>query len=153
VLTGRVRPIGWLGRAQVADFTAVADALDRVRMSHLAKRPVGELSGGQRQRVLVARALALKPRLLLLDEPFTGLDMPTQELLLELFEELRAEGQALLMTTHDLAGALHTCTRLVLLNRTVIADGTAEELSDPDIWMRTFDIGANSPLLQVLGVR
>lgn len=49
--------------------------------------------------------------------------------------------------------ALHTCTRLVLLNRTVIADGTAEELSDPDIWMRTFDIGANSPLLQVLGVR
>ncbi|MCY7326836.1 MAG: hypothetical protein LH605_12025 [Microbacteriaceae bacterium] len=48
---------------------------------------------------------------------------------------------------------MHTCTRLVLLNRTVIADGTAEELSDPDIWMRTFDIGANSPLLQVLGVR
>jgi len=81
----------------------------------------------------VAHARALKPRLLLLDEPFTGRDMPTQELPLELFEELRAEGQALLMTTHDLAGAVHTCRRLVLLNRTVIADGTAEELSDPDI--------------------
>lgn len=151
-LTGRVNRIGWLRRPRVADYTAVADALDRVKMSHLRTRPVGELSGGQRQRVLVARALALQPKLLLLDEPFTGLDMPTQELLLELFQELSAEGKALVMTTHDLVGAVHSCSRLVLINRTIIANGTPDELSDAQVWMRAFGITATNPLLRTLGV-
>jgi manganese/iron transport system ATP-binding protein len=151
-LTGRVNRIGWLRRPGVADYTAVADALERVQMSHLRTRPVGELSGGQRQRVLVARALALEPKLLLLDEPFTGLDMPTQELLLELFQELSLEGKALMMTTHDLVGAVHTCSRLVLINRTIIANGTPAELSQADVWMRAFHITAANPLLKTLGV-
>jgi len=152
VMTGRVRRIGWLRRAGVADYAAVAEALDRVHMSQLAKRPVGELSGGQRQRVLVARALALDPSVLLLDEPFTGLDMPTQELLTDLFRQLASEGHGLLMTTHDLVAAVHTCDRIALINRTITAAGPPAELNDPELWMSTFGIRATSPLLKSLGL-
>lgn len=121
-------------------------------MSDLRKRPVGELSGGQRQRVLVARALALQPRVLFLDEPFTGLDMPTQELLLELFTSLADEGKALLMTTHDLASAMNASSRVILLNRTIIATGEPSQLRDPELWMRTFGISNTSPLIGTLGL-
>ncbi|TDE88783.1 anchored repeat-type ABC transporter ATP-binding subunit [Occultella glacieicola] len=152
VLTGRVGSIGWLRRPGVDDYRAVREALDKVRMTDLRHRTVGELSGGQRQRVLVARALALRPRLLLLDEPFTGLDIPTQELLTDLFLDLSSEGRALLMTTHDLTGARHACSRLCLINRTVIADGPPQELTDPDVWIRTFGFRTGSPLLTQLGV-
>lgn len=153
VLSGRVRRVGWLRRPGVADYRAAREAIDRVRMTHLRKRPVGELSGGQRQRVLVARALALEPRVLLLDEPFTGLDVPTQELLTDLFAELaREDGKAVLMTTHDLVAAMHTCTRICLLNRTVVATGTPAEVRDPDVWMRAFGITPGSPLLTALGL-
>lgn len=152
VMTGRIRRIGWLRRVGARDFDAVAEALERVHMDHLRERPVGELSGGQRQRVLVARALALRPTLLLLDEPFTGLDMPTQELLIELFRELADEDKAVLMTTHDLLGARHECSRLCLLNRTVIADDKPDALCDPDVWMRTFNIRPTNPLLATLGM-
>ncbi len=152
VMTGRVRTIGWFHRPGVEDFDAVMEALERVHMDHLRERPVGELSGGQRQRVLVARALALRPALLLLDEPFTGLDMPTQELLVELFRELSREDKAVLMTTHDLVGAIADCSRLCLINRTIIADGPATELRDPEVWMRTFAIKRTNPLLHTMGV-
>jgi len=119
-------------------------------MDDLRTRPVGELSGGQRQRVLVARALALQPSTLLLDEPFTGLDMPTQELLSDLFVSLAREDRAVLMTTHDLASALYSCDRLALLNRTVVAVGSTDDLNDPHIWMDTFGVGETSPLLRIL---
>ena len=152
VMTGLVRDIGWFRRPRQQHFDAVADAITRVGMAHLAARPVGELSGGQRQRVLVARALALRPTLLLLDEPFTGLDMPTQELLLDLFRDLAQEGRAVVMSTHDLAGAMHQCSRLCLVNRTVIADARPDELRNPEIWMRAFDVQATNPILSVLGV-
>jgi manganese/iron transport system ATP-binding protein len=152
VMTGRTGRLGLFRRPGTADWLAVADALDRVRMSHLRTRPVGELSGGQRQRVLVARALALEPSILLLDEPFTGLDMPTQELLSELFVSLAREDRAVLMTTHDLAAALYTCDRLALLNRTVVALGTPDELAHPEPWMRTFGVSETSPLLKILKV-
>ncbi len=150
VLTGRTARIGWMRRARTADFRAADEALDRVGMAALRRRPVGELSGGQRQRVLVARALALSPTALLLDEPFAGLDMPSQELLTDLFTRLGAEGHAVLMITHDIAAALHDCPRLCLVNGEVVADGTPAELSDPGIWMRTFRLRADNPLLHVV---
>ncbi len=151
VMTGLTGRLGMFRRPGHAEWEAVADALERVRMTELADRPVGQLSGGQRQRVLVARALAAQPSVLLLDEPFTGLDMPTQELLGELFADLAREGRAVLMTTHDLLSALDGCDRIALLNRTVIATGTPAQLAaDPSLWMTTFGVGADSALLRIL---
>ncbi|MEU4095846.1 anchored repeat-type ABC transporter ATP-binding subunit [Streptomyces sp. NPDC026673] len=152
VLTGRTHKIGWLRRPGQADREAVHEALERVAMTDLRRRPIGELSGGQRQRVLVARALALRPTLLLLDEPFTGLDVPTQELLTSLFRQLRQEDKALLMTTHDLPGAADMAGRLCLLNKTVIADGSPETLRDPAVWLRAFGVAKSDQLLTSLGV-
>jgi len=151
VMTGLTGRLGLARRPGAAQWEAVADALDRVRMTGLADRPVGQLSGGQRQRVLVARALALRPSVLLLDEPFTGLDMPTQELLSALFTDLAHEGRAVLMTTHDLLNALDGSDRIALLNRTVVATGTPTRLAaDPDLWVRTFGVGEDSALLRML---
>ncbi|WP_036920712.1 anchored repeat-type ABC transporter ATP-binding subunit [Propionicicella superfundia] len=151
VMTGLTGRLGLARRPGAAQWEAVADALDRVRMTELADRPVGQLSGGQRQRVLVARALALQPAVLLLDEPFTGLDMPTQELLSGLFADLAHEGRALLMTTHDILSALDGSDRIALLNRTIVASGTPAELAgDPSLWARTFGIGPGSALLRMV---
>ncbi|NLU79254.1 anchored repeat-type ABC transporter ATP-binding subunit [Micromonospora sp. HNM0581] len=150
VMSGRTGRIGLLRRPGVADWRAVGDALDRVQLTDLRRRPAGELSGGQRQRVLVARALALAPSILLLDEPFTGLDMPTQELLGDLFVSLAQEGRAVLMTTHDLIAAVDSCTRLVLLNGRIVADGRPADLQDADLWTRTFGVSATSPLLKLV---
>ncbi|MDG4811040.1 anchored repeat-type ABC transporter ATP-binding subunit [Micromonospora sp. WMMD1120] len=150
VMSGRTGRIGLLRRPGVADWRAVGDALDRVRLTGLRQRPVGELSGGQRQRVLVARALALAPRILLLDEPFTGLDMPTQELLGDLFTSLAREDRAVLMTTHDLVAAVDSCTRLVLLNGRIIADGQPADLQDAELWTKTFGVSATSALLKLV---
>ncbi|MFI6757517.1 anchored repeat-type ABC transporter ATP-binding subunit [Micromonospora sp. NPDC050417] len=151
VMTGRTGRIGLLRRPRVSDWHAVGEALDRVRLTDLRRRPVGELSGGQRQRVLVARALAVAPRILLLDEPFTGLDMPTQELLGELFAALAKES-AVLMATHDLAAAVYGCDRLALLNQTMIATGAPEQLRDRQVWMETFQVSERSHVLRALGL-
>jgi len=152
VLSGRTGRLGLLRRAGVADWRATGDAIDRVGLGDLRARPVGELSGGQRQRVLVARALALEPAVLLLDEPLTGLDLPTQELLTDLFVDLAGEGRAVLLTTHDILGALTSCTHLALLNRTIVATGTPADLRDERLWMRAYGVGETSPLLKLLQV-
>ncbi|GGK42177.1 manganese ABC transporter ATP-binding protein [Pilimelia terevasa] len=121
-----------------ADRAAVEHALERVSLAELARRPVGALSGGQRQRVLLARALAVGPRLLLLDEPFTGVDVPTQDLLTHVLSGLRADGVAILMTTHDFASAARLADRIILLNQEVVADGPPDEVRDGTLWLRAF---------------
>lgn len=153
VLTGLAARHGLLRRPGVDAWRAVDRALRLVRMDDLRERPVGELSGGQRQRVLVARALVLDPGVLLLDEPFTGLDIPTQDTLLELFTDLARQQRAVLMTTHDIVSALYSCDRVALLNRRIVATGTADELREPGLWTRTFGVGEGSPLLRVLEAR
>ncbi|MFD8207719.1 anchored repeat-type ABC transporter ATP-binding subunit [Streptomyces sp. NPDC059695] len=140
VLSGRTRTVGPLRRPGRHDRAAADEALERAGLTALRRRPIGELSGGQRQRVLVARALAVEPRLLLLDEPFTGVDVPTQDLLNELFGRLAAEGRGLLMTTHDLAAAARTCTRVLLLNRSIVAGGGPELLADAGQMLRAFGL-------------
>ncbi|MDO8186853.1 MULTISPECIES: anchored repeat-type ABC transporter ATP-binding subunit [unclassified Conexibacter] len=151
VMSGRSGALGLLRRPRVEDWRLVDEALERVRMSALRERPVGQLSGGQRQRVLVARALALGSPLLLLDEPFSGLDLPTQELLTDLFVALAREDRAVLMSTHDLAAAIDGCDRLALIDGTIVASGAPRELAgERELWRRVFGIGERSPLLRLL---
>lgn len=150
VLTGLTAHIGWLRRPGAHHRRLAGEALARVGLQALANRPIAQLSGGQRQRVLVARALVTDPALLLLDEPFTGLDMPSQEALTGVFTALAAEGCALLMTTHDLIAAVHECSRLCLIDGTVLADGVPETLGDPALWQQAFGLSDHNPLLQAL---
>lgn len=140
VMTGKVRQVGLFRQPKEDDWRAVHRAIDRVDLGDLRDRPVGELSGGQRQRVLVARALALSPAVLLLDEPFTGLDVATQRLLTRLLRELADEGHAVLMTTHHLVDAAKSCDRLLLIDRRVLADGTPDDVMGADGWRTSFGL-------------
>lgn len=152
VTSGLTGQIGWFGRLQKTHYQSVYRALEQVKLVDLHTRPVAELSGGQRQRVLIARALATNPAVLLLDEPFTGLDQPSMDLLSDLFLELTAQGVAILMSTHDLGGAIDICHQLALLKGTITASGTPQELRDPQIWMRTYGVRPNSSLLRTVGI-
>ena len=153
VLSGRTGLIGWLKRPRAKDHAAATEALRLVNMEEFSTRPIEELSGGQRQRVLIARALATQPRVLLLDEPFTGLDAPNTESLLELFEELSQRGTSIIMSTHNLSEAAHSCHRLILFNGTVVADDSASLLLNQiEPWTHTFGVRAGSPLLSAIGV-
>lgn len=150
VMTGLVGRIGLLRRPGREEWDAVGAALARVRMAEQRDRQIGQLSGGQRQRVLVARALALRSPVLLLDEPFTGLDVPTQDLLGELLGSLAREGRAVLMSTHDVASALYTSDRVLLLNTTIVDAGAPADLRRAEPWMTTFGVAADSPFLRTL---
>ena len=135
------------------DREAARQAIALTNLEEFAARPIAQLSGGQRQRVLIARALATQPQVLLLDEPFTGLDAPNTEELLFLFDELTAQGTSVVMSTHNLSEAAHSCSRLVLFNRGIIADGPAAELRlNPQPWSDTFGVSTTSPLLSAIGV-
>ncbi|AKK05408.1 anchored repeat-type ABC transporter, ATP-binding subunit [Corynebacterium mustelae] len=150
VANGRTGVLGWVRRPGRSDYDAVDEAIARVGLESLAYRPIGQLSGGQRQRVLVARALSTKPQVLLFDEPFTGLDMPTAEQLTRLFSDLADAGTAIIMSTHDIGEALHSCHRLVLFKNGIRADGSPSELTDKTLWCDTFEVGENSPLITLV---
>ncbi len=101
-------------------------------MRAFAPHQIGALSGGQQQRVFLARALIQEGDYYLLDEPFTGVDVPTQDLLIELFNKLREEGKTIIYATHDLAQAQRASTRIVLLRRRVVADGPPSTVMTAD---------------------
>ena len=151
VATAFAGPRPWC-RPTRDQWAAAYRALEAVGMLGMRRRTLAELSGGQKQRLLIARALATGPSLLLLDEPLTGLDHPHQDSLLSLFEELAGAGVAILMSTHDLTQAADVCTDLVLLNRTVHAQGPFRELTDPELWMTVFDVAPDSALLKSIGL-
>lgn len=134
VMMGRYNRQGWFGRPSAADRVAVARCLEQLGIANLAGRSIGELSGGQQQRVFLARALAQEPHILLLDEPFTGVDATTQEATLALLDALRDQGVTTLVSTHDLSLAAQRFDRVLLLNREMIAFGPpAEALSVENI--------------------
>ncbi|WP_417269508.1 manganese/iron ABC transporter ATP-binding protein [Celeribacter sp.] len=126
VMMGRYGHMGFLRRAQKADRDAVNTALARVGMSDFRKRQIGELSGGQRKRVFLARSLAQDGQVILLDEPFTGVDVKTEEQIISLLRELRDEGRVMLVSTHNLGSVPEFCDRTVLVKGTVLAYGPTE---------------------------
>jgi len=123
VLMGRYRTIGWFHRPKREDRDAARDALRQVGLADRADDSFGSLSGGQRQRVLIARAIAQDAKLLLLDEPFNGVDSTTQDVLLEVLSSLRSAGAAVVMATHDLSVAHLACGHACVLNRHLVAFG------------------------------
>jgi manganese/iron transport system ATP-binding protein len=131
VMMGRYGHMGFLRRPRAADRQAVSDALARVNMSAFRKRQIGELSGGQRKRVFLARALAQDARVILLDEPFTGVDVNTEEQIIALLGDLRAEGRVMLVATHNLGSVPEFCDRVVLVKGTVLAHGPTEDVFTP----------------------
>lgn len=128
VMMGRYGRMNWLRTTRGEDRDAVNAALERVGMSDYRKRQIGELSGGQKKRVFLARALAQDGRVILLDEPFTGVDVKTEDAIIELLRALRAEGRVMLVSTHNLGSVPEFCDRAVLLNQTVLAAGLTEEV-------------------------
>ena len=138
VLMGRYRRIGWLRRPSAADKAVAAEALERVGLAERARARFGTLSGGQRQRVLMARAIAQQARLLLLDEPFTGVDTTSTDLLLDLLDGLRADGVAIVMATHDLSVAHLACGEACLINRRQVAFGPIAEALTPERLRETY---------------
>jgi ABC-type Mn2+/Zn2+ transport system ATPase subunit len=128
VMMGRYGRLGWLRRPRHADRVAVAAALDELEIADLAKRPIGELSGGQQQRVFLARALAQEPHVLLLDEPFTGVDVAARETLLALLTRLRGQGITILVSTHDMQTAAERFELVTLLAGRLVAYGAPAEV-------------------------
>jgi manganese/iron transport system ATP-binding protein len=132
VLMGRYRKAGWLRRPGRADRRIAAEALELVGLADRARHRFGVLSGGQRQRVLLARAIAQQPRLLLLDEPFNGVDLVSQDALLNAISTLKQGGAAVVISTHDLTLAHLACDTACLLNRHMYGFGPVGDVLTPE---------------------
>ena len=138
VMMGRYGHMGFLRRASARDRETVDQALARVNMQDYRRRQIGELSGGQKKRVFLARALAQEGQVILLDEPFTGVDVKTEEQIVALLRELRAEGRVMLVSTHNLGTVPEFCDRVVLVKGTVLAHGPTRTTFTPDNLQRAF---------------
>ncbi len=132
VMMGRYGQMGLLRRPRAADRAAVTQALARVGMQDYRHRQIGELSGGQRKRVFLARALAQNGQVILLDEPFTGVDVQTEEAIITLLRQLRDEGRVMLVSTHNLGSVPEFCDQVILVKGTVLAYGPTAQVFTHD---------------------
>jgi manganese/iron transport system ATP-binding protein len=128
VMMGRYGHMNFLRVPSRLDRARVDEALERVGMAAYRQRQIGELSGGQKKRVFLARALAQEGRIILLDEPFTGIDVRTETAIIDLLRELRASGHVMLVSTHNLGSVPDFCDWVVLIDRTVLAAGPTAEV-------------------------
>ncbi|MGQ0285987.1 ATP-binding cassette domain-containing protein [Pasteurellaceae bacterium 22721_9_1] len=123
VMQGRYGYMNFLRIPTALDKEKVQLAMQRVDIEHLAERQIGELSGGQKKRVFLARALAQQSKIILLDEPFTGVDVKTENAIIELLTQLREQGHLILVSTHNLGSVPDFCDHVVMINRKIIASG------------------------------
>jgi ABC-type Mn2+/Zn2+ transport system ATPase subunit len=140
VMMGRARHIGWfrLPLPNGVHAAAVRQALNRVGLLDQASRPIGELSGGQKRRVFIGRALAQGANILLLDEPFAGVDTRAQEALMNVLDSLQHDGVTVLLATHDLTLASSQFDRILLLHKNLVAFGTTAEVFKPELLARAY---------------
>lgn len=138
VLMGRYGHMNFLRMPRKRDHQLVMESLQRVEMADFAHRQIGELSGGQKKRVFLARALAQQGRIILLDEPFTGVDVKTEAAIIQLMRQLRDQGHIILVSTHNLGSVPDFCDQVVLINRTVLAFGRTEDTFTQENLARAF---------------
>lgn len=138
VMMGRYGQMNFLRIPKEKDKHVVQESLERVKMWEFRDRQIGELSGGQKKRVFLARALAQKGRIMLLDEPFTGVDVKTENAIIELLKELRTAGHIILVSTHNLGSVPEFCEQVVLINRTILAHGPTAEIFTEENLIRAF---------------
>lgn len=138
VMMGRYGHMGFLRRPSPKDHAAVDEALGRVNMQDHRTRQIGELSGGQRKRVFLARALAQDGQVILLDEPFTGVDVKTEVQIIALLRELKEEGRVMLVSTHNLGSVPEFCDRTILVKGTILGSGPTETVFTHENLERAF---------------
>ena len=126
VMMGRYGHMGFLRIPSKKDFESVENALAKVGMVKYAKQQIGELSGGQRKRVFLARSIAQNSHIILLDEPFTGVDVQTEEAIVDLLKKMKVEGKVILVSTHNLGSVPEFCDHVVIVNETVLNYGPIE---------------------------
>lgn len=148
VVMGRFGKLKWLQKPGKADFEIAMHSLDQMGIADLAKNSIVDLSGGQQQRVFLARALAQNPHILLLDEPFTGVDASTQETTMNLLEDLHEKGVTSMVSTHDLNMAATRFSKVLLINRKIISYGEPDEVFTPE----NLQIGFGGQVLSMHGV-
>ena len=139
VMMGRMGTQNILNIPSDTDHEQVTSALEQVRMTYFADRQIGELSGGQKKRVFIARALAQGADILLLDEPFAGLDATSERSITDLLVSLKGQGKTVILATHDLLSLPETCDRVVLVKYTVVAHGPTKEVFTEELVSQTFD--------------
>ena len=138
VMMGRYGYMNFLRIPSTRDRQRVRDSLERVQLWDLRDRQIGELSGGQKKRAFLARALAQEALILLLDEPFTGVDFKTEKAIIDLLLDLRQQGRTILISSHDLASITTFADQLVFVNKTVLAYGATSEVFTEANLARTF---------------
>lgn len=146
VMMGRYARLGMTRRPRPEDHEAVDRALARVELTGLQRRQIGALSGGQRKRAFVARGLAQGATILLLDEPFTGVDNPSEALIVRELRATAAAGAAVLISTHDLAAVPELADDAALLMKRILAHGPPEQILQPDVLALAFGLGQEGPV-------
>jgi ABC-type Mn2+/Zn2+ transport system ATPase subunit len=137
-MMGRINQMGPFLWPQKADWEVVHQVLDFVNLSEYSKRQISELSGGQQQRMFIARALAQEAELMLLDEPFSGLDVPAQEKILEILTSLQEKNVTVMISMHNLRLAAEQFDRALLLNRELLGFGVPEEVFTKDLLLKAY---------------
>ena len=143
VMMGRYGSMNIFRSPRESDIQAVKNAIERVDLLDFSNTPIGNLSGGQRKRTFLARAIAQRASILLLDEPFSGVDIRTEKLIAQLFIQLKNEGKTILLSTHDMIHVREFCDLVLLINKTVVAYGDTSEVFTPENITSTF--GGMSP--------
>ena len=138
VMMGRYGYMNFLRIPSANDRRVVEESLKRTHMEEFGDRQIGELSGGQKKRAFLARALAQQAQIILLDEPFAGVDIKTEKAIIQLLVELRNMGHTILISTHDLSSISTFCDDVVLINRTILAYGPTGEIFTEENIARTF---------------
>lgn len=138
-LMGRYQKIPWYTTPRAADYDAALEALEMVRMQDFAERQIGELSGGQQQRVFLARALAQGSDILLLDEPFAGVDAATERAILDVLERAKQNGKTLVVVHHDLSTAAEYFDKLILIKQRMYAFGTPQKVLNEELLSNVYE--------------